>query len=111
MPNKTASIISGLLTFIILIVLAVISVFVQMLALNGASESRGFNAMSISLICQSVGLLLAVILARWLPNLLITKFNWNKILAVIIGVFAGTLFGAIIALFATIISIPIAGIR
>jgi len=110
MSNRAVSIISALLTFFILIALAVASVFMQMLVLNGASESQGFNAMSVSLVCQSVGLLLAVIIARVLPNFLITKFNWNKILVVIITVIAATGLGGILALIAVIISIPIAGI-
>lgn len=111
MPNKVPSIISGLLTFIILIVFAVLSVFTQMVMLNGVSESQGFNAMSISLICQSVGLLLAVILARWLTNLLIAKFNWNKVPAVVIAVVVATGFGVLLAFLSVIIAIPLAGIR
>jgi len=79
--------------------------------LNGVSESQGFNAMSISLICQSVGLFPAIILARWLPNFLITKFNWNKILAVVIAVLAATLLGGLSSVVSVIISILLAGIR
>jgi hypothetical protein len=75
MPDKIPALIAGLSTFVILILLAVLTVFIQMVALNGANERQGFNAMGISLVCQSVGLLLAVILARWLVNLLIAKFN------------------------------------
>lgn len=111
MPNKIPALLAGLATFFILISFAVLSVFIQMIALNGATGDQGFNAISISLICQSVGLLLAVILARWLVNLLITKFNWNKVLAVIVAVFAGTLLGGVNAFLAIIISIPLAGIR
>ena len=111
MPNKIPALISGLSTFIILIVVAILSVFIQMLVLNGVSESQGFNAMSISLICQSVGLLPSIILARWLPNFLITKFNWNKVLAVVISVFAAVLLGGLISVVSVIISILLAGIR
>jgi len=111
MPNKIPALISGLSTLIILILVAVLSVFGQMLVLNGASESQGFNAMSISLICQSVGLFPAIILARWLTNFLITKFNWNTILAILVAVFAGTFLGSLTSLLAVVLSILLAGIK
>ncbi|HKJ37492.1 MAG TPA: hypothetical protein VJ972_01855 [Anaerolineales bacterium] len=111
MSNKTISVISALLTFVILILFAVASVFVQMLVLNGASQNEGFNAMAISLICQSVGLLIAVILARWLSIFLITKFNWNQFLVIFITVVTATGFGGLISFLSTIISIPLAGIK
>ena len=111
MSSKIPAIISGLSTLIILILVAVLSVFVQMLVLNGASESQGFNAMSISLICQSLGLFPAIILTRWLTNLLITKYNWNTILAILVAVVAGTTLGGITAFLSIIISTLAAGIR
>ncbi len=111
MPSKIPATISGLSTFIILILVAVLSVFVQMFVLNGASESQGFNAMSISLICQSVGLFPAIILARWLTNFLITKYNWNKIAAVLVAILAGIFLGGVTSLLAVILSIPLAGIK
>lgn len=58
--------------------------------------------MGVSLVCQGTGTILAAVLAAWLTNLMITKFNWNNILAVII---------AVISFLSIIISIPIAGIR
>ena len=111
MPAKIPSIIAGLLTFFILIVVAVMLIFGQLLILNGVSESQGFNAVSIALICQSVGLLLAVILARWAPNFLITKFNLNKFLAVLIAVIVATGLGGVISFLSIIVAIPLAGIK
>jgi len=111
MPNKTPSIIAGLLTFFTLIALAVLTVFMQMIALNGATENQGFNALSISLICQSVGLLIAVIIARWSTNFLIVRFKLNAVLAVIIAVVVAVGFGSLLAFLAAIISIPLAGIK
>lgn len=111
MPNKTPAIISAILTIILLILFAVLSVFTQMIALNGVSERQGMTAMGISLVCQSIGLILAGIFAGWISNLVITKFNWNKVLAVIVAVFVGILLGGAISLVSTIISIPLAGIR
>ena len=111
MPNKTPAVISVILTILLLIVFAIVSVLFEMLALNGASESQGMTAMGISLLCQGVGAVLLGIFAWWLTNLLISKFNWNKIIAVVVTIFLGTTIGTGISFLSLIISIPIAGIR
>ena len=111
MPNKTPAIISAALTTILLILFGVLSVFTQMLVLNGASENQGMTAMGVSLVCQGAGAILAAAFAAWLTNLVITKFNWNNILAVAIAVISGTLLGAIISFLSIIISIPLVGVR
>ena len=111
MPNKTPTIISAVLTVILLIIFGVLSIFAQMLVLNGASERQGMTAMGVSLVCQGVGAILAAAFAAWLANLVITKFNWNNILAVVVAVITGTLLGALISFLSIIISIPLAGIR
>ena len=111
MPTKTPAIISTILTVIILITFAILSIFTQMIALNGASERQGVTAMGISLVCQGVGVILAGMLAWWLTNLAITRFNWNKVLAVITATIAGTLLGGLISFLSIIIAIPMAGIR
>ena len=111
MPNKTASILAGLLTAIILILLAILSILMQIVVLNGVSERQGFNAMGISLICQGVSLGLAVILARWLSNLLMIKFNLNSLLAVLIAVIVAAGLGGLISFLSIIVAIPLAGIR
>lgn len=109
--NKTPSVISTVLTIILLMILTVLSLFFEMVALNGASESQGITAMGISLACQSVGLVLVGIFTWRFTNLLISKFSWNTVLAVIVSVLAGLMLGMGISFFATIISIPVAGIR
>jgi hypothetical protein len=110
MPNKKPAIISAVLTVILLIIFGILSVFTQMLVLNGANESQGMTAMGVSLVCQGAGAILAGAFAAWLTNLVITKFNWNNILAVVVAVIAGTLLGAMISFLSIIISIPLAGI-
>jgi len=67
--------------------------------------------MGISLACQGVVAILAGIFARWLTNFLISKFNWNQILAVVIAVTAGTLAGGVASFLSIVIAIPVAGIR
>ena len=111
MINKTPAIISAISTIVLIVLFAVLSVFTQMLALNGVSERQGMTAMGISLVCQGVGLILAGLFAGWITNLVIAKFNWNKILAVTVAVIAGVLIGGTISFVSTIISIPLAGIR
>ena len=111
MSTKTSGTIAALTTFVLLIVIAVLSVFMQMIVLNGASENKGFTALVISIIAQSIGLLLSVIIVRVLTKLFIEKFSWNNILAIIAAILAGTTFGGIVALIATVVSIPLAGIK
>ena|SRR5687768_16376030 len=111
MPNKKPAIVSAVLTVILLIIFGVLSILTQMLVLNGASERQGMTAMGVSLVCQGAGAILAAAFAAWLTNLLLSKFNWNNILAVIIAVIAGTLLGGVISFLSIIISIPLAGIR
>ena len=111
MPSKTPAIISTIVTILLLLVFAVLSVLAQMLALNGASERQGMTAMGISLGCQGMGVILAGILSWRLTYLAIQKFNWNRILAVAVSVIAGVIFGAAISFLSIIISIPLAGIR
>jgi len=111
MSNKTPAIISVILTVLLLIVLAVLSLLFEMVALNGASERQGVTAMGISLICQGIGVILLGLLAGRATNFMITRFNWNKTLAVIIAVIAGIVVGGFISFLSIIIAIPAAGIR
>jgi hypothetical protein len=110
-PSKIPAIISVILTSLVLLFFGILSILFELLAANGASESQGVTAMGISLVCQGAGTILIGIFAWWLTNLLITKFNWNKILAVSIAVFSGTLLGAGISFLSIIIAIPMAGIH
>ena len=111
MPTKAPAILSTVLTVLTLIVFAVFSIFTQMLVLNGASERQGMTAMSLSLVCQGVGMILAGVLAWWLTDTAISKWNWNKVIAVIIAVIAGTTLGGLISALSIIFAIPMAGIQ
>lgn len=111
MSSKTPAIISSILTIVLLIIFAVLSVFMQMLVLNGASERQGFTAMGISLACQGITALLVGLLAGRVTNLLISKFNWNNILAVAAAVIPRTALGGLVSFLSVIIAIPLAGIR
>ncbi|MEW6086178.1 MAG: hypothetical protein AB1607_16435 [Chloroflexota bacterium] len=108
MPNKTPAILSAVITSVLLITISVILFFGQMVLLNGASERVGSMALAISLICQGVGNVLAVIIAWRLTNRLITKSNWSNLAAVLVSVLAGTLTGAALTFVAMIASILLA---
>ena len=111
LSHKTPALISTILTIVLLVLFAVLSILTQMLALNGASERQGITAMGISLACQGVGVILAGILSWRLTHIAMRKFNWSGILAVAVSVTAGVLFGAAVSFLSVIISIPLAGIR
>lgn len=111
MSTKTASIVSVVLTLLVLIVFAVLALFFEMVALNGATGRQGMTAMSISLLCQGTGAILLGWLAWKCTSLLVTKLNFNPILAVIMTVLMAALAGGVFAFLSLIVSIPLAGIR
>jgi membrane protease YdiL (CAAX protease family) len=111
MPNRSPATISAILTVLILIFLAVVFVLLQMVALNGTSERQGLTAMGLSLGCQSLAVILLATLAARATSFLITRVEWNSILAVAVTVLVATTIGGVIAFLVSVIAIPIVGIR
>jgi hypothetical protein len=111
MLNKTPATISAILTVLVLILLAALLLLLQMVALNGASERQGLTAMGISLACQSIVIILLSIFAARVTQFLVTKVNWDSILAVVITVIVATMIGGTISFLSSVIAIPVAGIR
>ena len=111
MSNKTTSVIAAILTIVLLAVFAMFSTFFEMIALNGVSERQGTIAMGVSLACQGVAAVGFGILAGWISSIVITKFNLNKILAIIIAVALTVPLGVVLSLFSAFLSIPLAGVR
>ena len=111
MSNKTPATISAILTVLILVLLAILFALLQMVALNGASERQGLTAMGISLGCQSIVVILLAAFAARATTFLVTKVEWNSILAVVVTVLAATTMGGVISFLASVLAIPIAGIR
>ena len=111
MPTRTPATISAILTVVILIFLAIVFVLLQMLALNGAGERQGLTAMGLSLGCQSIAVIFLAALAARATTFLITKAEWNSVLAIVITVLIAATIGGVIAFLSTILAIPIAGIR
>lgn len=111
MPNRTPAILATTITIALLIVTAILSILVEMLALNGASESQGVTAMGTSLICQGVGAIFSGGVTFALTSLFVNKLNWNKVLAVVLAVLAGTLLGVGLAFASSLFSVIVAGVR
>ena len=111
MPSKAPLIIAGLATFVILFLLALFSVFAEVITLNGATESQGFNAVLISVICQALFFIPAILLARWLTKRLIERAGWNQALAILCAVVAASLLGGAVSFLSIIISIVAVGVR
>jgi hypothetical protein len=109
MPAKTLSIVSAVLTIILLILIGIFLFFMTLVALNGFGDREGTAAVTITLICQGIGVIISALLAGSLTRRLIEKFNWNKALAVILSIFAGTTLGTILAFGALALSIFAAG--
>jgi membrane protease YdiL (CAAX protease family) len=109
--KKTPAAISATLTVVILIILAIVFLVLQMVVLNGASERQGLTAMGLSLGCQSIAVIFLATLAARVTSFLITKVEWNSILAVAVTVLIAATIGGVISFLATVITIPIAGIR
>jgi membrane protease YdiL (CAAX protease family) len=110
MTRKSPATISAILTVLILVILAVIFTVLQMVVLNGASERQGLTAMGISLGCQSLIILMLATLASRATTFLITKVEWNSILAVVVTVTVAATIGGVISFLASIVAIPVAGI-
>lgn len=111
MPTKTASLVSVILSVLLLVIFAVLTLFFEMVLLNGASERQGLTAMGITLLCQAAGAVVIGALAWKSTSLLITRFNLNSVLAVVIAVILAVLAGGVFSFLALIVSIPLAGIR
>ncbi len=102
--------IAATLTALLLTVLAILFMLVQMLALNGVSERQGTTALGLSLACQGVSILLSGGLAFGLSRLFVERFNWNKILAVVLAVVAGTALGLGLSLVSIFVGMLATGI-
>jgi membrane protease YdiL (CAAX protease family) len=111
MSNRSPAAISAVLTVVILVFLAVVFVLLQMVALNGTGERQGLTAMGLSLACQSLVVILLATLAARATTFLITRVEWNSLLAVAVTVLVATTIGGVISFLVSVLAIPIVGIR
>ena len=111
-PSKTPIIVSVILTVILLILVGIVSMFGQVIALNGVINDRqATTALGIGLGCNGLTILLAAIFVRWLARLLLGKFNWNSVLAVVVSVIVSTGLGTVFSFLSIIVGTLAAGIR
>lgn len=111
MSTRTPSIIAAVLTLLLSIIASVLFLLGEMVLLNGAGERQGTVALGTSLVCQGLGVTLAAILAGWLTRAVVTRFQLNVVVAVILSVMGGVMLGGLIAFLSAVVAIPIAGIR
>lgn len=110
MPTKTASIISVILTILVLVLLGVLSIFMNMVALNGMSSREGGPALLTLGSCSIIGIILSAIVASRLTKTFISKYSWNSILAVVIAFIVSILLGFVIQVIGFILAIIVADI-
>jgi ABC-type transport system involved in multi-copper enzyme maturation permease subunit len=108
MSTKTPSTISSVLTVILLILFGLVLTFGQVVMLNGFSEREGNASFVTAFVCQGVGILLCAILAWWLTKFLVQRFNWSKVLSVIISTLIATALGGGLAFVSLIVSLGVA---
>lgn len=111
MSTKATATVAGLSTFFLLIVVAVAFFFGQVVLLNGASGSQSSTALGVGATCLAISLLPSVILARWLTNLLITKFDWNKFLVIVIAIISSVGLGSVLMFLSIMVGTLASGIR
>lgn len=112
MLNKTPVIVSVVLTIVLLILVALLTLFVQIVLLNGVmNEGQATTALGVTLGCQGVTIILGAILARWFTRLLISRFQLGQFLAVLIPVVSMTILGAVTAILSIFSGLIAAGIK
>lgn len=108
MQTKTPSIISTVVTVLLLLITAAIGLFGLIIALNGYNDRAGGPALAVTFACNGMAVLLAAIMAWKLPAWLVSKFNLNGALAVVISILAGTTAGGILSFISVFVGIFIA---
>lgn len=111
MSQRTASVVSLLLSLLLLLIFAVLTLIFEMIAMNGATQSQGATALGISLTCLSTGAILLGMLAWKMAAILITRYNLHPILAVTLTVAFGLLVSGMVSVVSLLFSLPLAGIR
>lgn len=109
MTSKTVSIISSVITVVLLILLTLFTNLMSIVMLNGFSGSSAGPALTTSLVCQGVGVILAAILTGWLARRLIDRNKMNKFLSAFLAVMAGLALGIIVSFLSFLLSLFIAG--
>ncbi len=111
MLKRSPTAISAALTVVLLVLLAMVLVFLQIVVLNGASERQTQTALGVMLGCQSLVVILFATLAARVTTFLLSKGRWDSVPAVIMAVIAATMIGGAISFLSMIVSIAGIGLR
>jgi hypothetical protein len=111
MSTRAAALLATILSLLLLLIFAVLAVIFELIALNGAGESQGMQAIGISLACLGAGAILLGIMVWKGTVLLITKFSLNPILAITLIVALALLTSGTLSILSIFVSIPLAGIQ
>ena len=109
--SKTPVVVSVILTVILLLLIVALSFFMQLVLMNGVMNSNQANiALGTSLGCQGLEIILGAILAGRLTRLFLTRFNMNKVLAVILAIIPVAILAAVLSFIAIFVGLVAAGL-
>jgi len=91
MSEKTASIISAIITALLVLMIVIVFGFGGIVLLNGFMDASA--AVYTGFTCLGITLIICPILAWILARTFISRFKWNNILALIISAAISTLLG------------------
>jgi len=91
MSEKTAAIISAIITALLVLMIVIVFGFGGIVLLNGFMDASA--AVYTGFTCLGITLIICPILAWILARTFISRFNWNNILALIISAAISTLLG------------------
>lgn len=111
MASQRFDIASVALTAFLLAVIATAFVLLEMVALNGVGPKSANLAFGFLLLSQLIVLISAGLFAGWFAKLLMGKYRWNKLPALLVAVPTSTFLGAIGFFIAMILSMLFAGIK
>lgn len=106
MSIKTASIISSVVTALLVLLSVIVFGFGGIVLLNGFMNANA--AVYMGFTCLGITLILCPILAGMLTKVIISKFHWNNIWAVVVSAFVSTLLGTGMGLTSMMIMIFVA---
>lgn len=112
MSSKTPVVISVVLTIILFLILAALTMLMQIVLMNGVmNEGQTTTALGTTLACQGVELILGALFAAWLTRLLVVRFNWNNALAVIVPIVIVIVIGVVLSIISIFVGFGVAGIK
>ncbi|MEW6239742.1 MAG: hypothetical protein AB1564_02910 [Chloroflexota bacterium] len=111
-PSQTPVLVSVIVTLILLLLVGIVSMFGQVVLLNGViSDRQTGTALGIDLGCNGLTIILAAMFARWLTKLLLGKANWPPFPSAAVAVIVSVGLGIFFSFLSIIVGTMAAGIR